>query len=360
MRLGLAYNQKPTTGSLDRDAELSASATPLPSDAFAEWDEPSTIDAVEHALRAMGEVVRLEAVGDFADRLARARVDLLFNIAEGLLGPSREAHVPAIAEFLGVPYTASDPLTLALALHKGRAKDVFRSRGIATAPFVVLESDADLERLHDDLPYPAFLKPCWEGSSMGIAEANCVRNPAAAVRRARHLLETYRQPVLAEAYLTGDEFTVAVLGNGPDARALPVIRFRFDALPPGALPIMGYEAKWVWDDPADPLDILECPARVPASVADRVQAAALAAYRALGCRDWARVDVRLDAAGVPNVMEVNPLPGVIPNRAENSCFPRAAEAAGIGYDALIQTVVRVAWHRITGTALPLPVLAEAS
>lgn len=352
MRIGLAYNQRPTDDSGDADADIPASTPSSSADAFVEWDEPQTIDAVEQALRAFGDVVRLEAVGDFPDRLARAEVDLLFNIAEGLTGPSREAHVPAIAEFLGVPYTASDPLTLTLALHKGRAKDVFAARGIPTAPFLLLEHEDGLDRLAT-ASYPLFLKPVWEGSSKGISEASFAADPAAAAACARRLLRDYRQPVLAEAYLPGDEFTVAVLGNGAETRALPIIRFRFETLPAGAMPIMGYEAKWVWDDPTAPLDVLECPARVPAPLAERVARTGVAAARALGCRDWARVDLRLDAAGVPQVVEVNPLPGIIPDPADNSCFPCAARAAGLSYDELIQEVTRIAWRRITGRHLPL-------
>ena len=356
MRIGLAYNQRPTASSGDADAD--PASTPSISDAFVEWDEPETIEAVEQALRVFGDVVRLEAVDDFADRLARAEVDLLFNIAEGLLGPSREAHVPAIAEFLGVPYTASDPLTLTLALHKARAKEVFAARGVPTAPFLLLEDEGGLARLAA-ASYPLFLKPVWEGSSKGISEASFAPDPAAAAACARTLLRTYRQPVLAEAYLPGDEFTVAVLGNGAEMRALPVIRFRFDTLPPGALPIMGYEAKWVWDDPSAPLEVLECPARVPAALADRVARTGVAAARALGCRDWARVDLRQDRDGVPQVVEVNPLPGIIPDPADNSCFPCAARAAGLSYDELIQEVTRIAWRRITGRVLPLRAPAGA-
>lgn len=354
MRLGLAYNQRPALGQADRDKTL-----PHQPDAFVEWDEPATIDAVEAALRAFGEVVRLEAVGDFAERLPDARVDLLFNMAEGLNGPSREAHVPAIAEFLGIPYTASDPLTLTLALHKGRTKEVFKARGVPTASYRLVESVEDLHRLDGGLPFPVFVKPVWEGSSKGIAEASYAEDREAAKARALHVLETYGQPALIESYLPGEEFTVAVLGNGGDARALPIIRFRFDQLPEGALPVMGYEAKWVWDRPEEPLDLLECPAKVPESVRRGIEQAAVSAYRALGCRDWARVDVRLDGAGVPNVVEVNPLPGIIPNAADNSCFPRAAWTAGMTYDGLIQEVVRIAWKRITGLELRVPEPAGA-
>jgi D-alanine-D-alanine ligase len=350
LRIGLAYNQRPTDPTGDADAE--PASTPSTPDAYVEWDEPATIDAVEQALSGFGEVVRLEARRDFAERLARAGIDLLFNIAEGLSGPNREAHVPAIAEFLGVPYTASDPLTLTLALHKARAKEAFLARGVPTAPYALIEHEHDLERL-STLPYPLFLKPVWEGSSKGISEESFAPDVASAAACARRLLRTYWQPVLAEAYLPGDEFTVAVMGNGGEMRALPVIRFRFDSLPPGALPIMGYEAKWVWDDPSRPLEVLECPARVPGALARRIADIGVAAARALGCRDWARVDLRLDAAGAPQVVEVNPLPGIIPNPADNSCFPCAARAAGMTYDELIQEVTRIAWRRLTGRTLAL-------
>ena len=353
MRLGLAFNQKPSSGLPDRDVAFSAIDQPHTLDAFAEWDEPATIDAVADALAPLGEVVRLEAVDDFPSRLADANVDLLFNIAEGQAGPNREAHVPAIAEFLGVPYTASDPLTLAIALHKARAKDVFAARGLPTAPYHLVEDDSAFD-LPPAVRFPVFLKPAWEGSSKGIAEASFAEDAAQAAERAAHLLRTYQQPVLVESYLPGDEFTVAVLGNGAEARALPIIRFRFDSLPSGALPIMGYEAKWIWDDPADPLDVLECPARIPEALAERIASVAVRAYRALGCRDWARVDVRLDEDGIPQLLEVNPLPGIIPDPADNSCFPRAATVAGISYDDLIQSVARLAWRRVTGGDLPRP------
>src|SRR5689334_14909251 len=145
MRIGLAYNQRP-----DVAVESGDDANPSPlndasstADAYVEWDEAETIATVESALRAFGDVVLLEAVGDFATRLEAAQVDLLFNMAEGLRGPNREAHVPAIAEFLGVHYTGSDPMTLSLALHKGRTKEILAQRGISTAPFVLIESVAD-------------------------------------------------------------------------------------------------------------------------------------------------------------------------------------------------------------------------
>jgi D-alanine-D-alanine ligase len=352
MRIGLAFNQRPDDATWRSGGTGRPSPEPSsPVDEYVEWDDPETIEAVGNALRVFGDVVLLEAVDGFAGRLHDAGLDLLFNMAEGVRGPNRESHVPAIAEFLGIPYLGSDPLTLGLALHKERAKQIFTHHGVPTPASVVLQSEADLPALRRVDGYPLFLKPVWEGSSKGIAEASHAPTPAAALERAKHLFAAYGQPVLAEAYLPGDEFTVAVLGNGLEARALPLIRYKFHALPDGALPIMGYEAKWLWDQPDSDIDILECPARVRDGMATAITEAALAAYHVLGCRDWARVDLRLDAAGTPHVLEVNPLPGIMPDPSAHSCFPTAAQAEGMGYDELIQEVTRIAWRRLTGHEL---------
>src|SRR5690242_5573904 len=131
-------------------------------DLYIEWDDPATIDAVEHALGVVGEVIRLEADQDFPSKLLDYRPDFVFNIAEGLVGPSRESHVPAICEFLGVPYHASDPLTLGLALDKRRAKEVLSYHGVPTAPFVLAKGPADARNVQ--LPFPLFVKPAFEGS----------------------------------------------------------------------------------------------------------------------------------------------------------------------------------------------------
>jgi len=156
--------------------------------------------------------------------------------------------------------------------------------------------------------------------------------------------------VIVEEYLHGAEFTCGVLGNGAGARVLPIVGLNFGALPAGAVPIYGFEAKWVWDQPERPLEIFECPARLADSARTAIEKVVLRAYRVLGCRDWSRVDVRLDADGVPNVVEVNPLPGILPNPADNSCLPKAARAAGLSYDELIQSCLLHAAER-TGVAL---------
>ena len=387
-RIGFAYNQKPestpashaVTDAVEADAEppstrresdsrnfYSASrgtfaasdggaalAAPPTDDVYAEWDSPETIDAVANALAAYGEVVRLEATDDFPERLRKARPDIVFNIAEGLHGPNREAHVPAICEFFGVPYSGSDPLTLSLCLHKGRTKRLLAASGVATAGFAVLEADDQLVAftqgrhtgiMDAELQFPLFLKPVQEGSSKGITERNLVHDSHELLAYGRHLLNTYRQPVLAEEYLPGAEFTCGVLGNGDEARVLPLVALRFDTLPDGAVPIYGFEAKWVWDTRDHPLEIFECPARVSHNLQLAIEDVTLRAYHALGCRDWSRIDVRLDAEGRPNVIEINPLPGILPDPADNSCLPKAARAAGLSYDELIHACLTHAAKR---------------
>jgi D-alanine-D-alanine ligase len=341
MRIGLAYNEKPDPAS--------AEEPPSSTDAFAEWDDPSTIAAVEQALGRFGPVIRLEADRFFPQKLALARPDLVFNMAEGLHGPNREALVPAICEYLNIPYTGSDPLTLALSLHKARTKELLAYRGVPTAPFACIATPAELDGVA--LPFPVFVKPVAEGSSKGVFVNNLCHTPGELRDRVLFLLERYAEPVLVETYLPGPEFTVAILGNGREASCLPVIGLDFSALPAGAPPVYGYEAKWVWDRPEDPLPIFQCPARVPEPLYREIERTALDAYHALGCRDWCRVDLRVDRFGVPNVLELNPLPGIIPDPAMNSCFPKAARAAGFTYDELIQEVVRIAWRRLTGREL---------
>ena len=365
--IGLAYNQKPEPtelaspvgeGDRQEDGELARPDEEPPStildlsitqliarDEFAEWDAPATIDAVESALSQLGKVVRLEATEDFPENLRQARPDIVFNMAEGFRGVNREAHVPAICEFFGIPYSGSDPFALTLCLDKAKTKETLSFHGIPTPQFAVVASLSDFESRTADLELPLFVKPLHEGSSKGITDKNLCWDRAHLRRQTRFLLENYKQPVLVEEYLPGREFTCAVLGNGDEATVLPIVAMNFEALPKGALPIYTFDAKFVWDRPEAPLDIFQCPARMTKELQTSIERVTLDAFRALGCRDWARIDVRLDAAGNPNVLEVNPLPGILPDPADNSCLPKAARAAGIGYDELIQSCLKFAAMR---------------
>jgi len=365
--IGLAYNQKPEPNELPTElpeaahhhgGELSRPDEEPPSrffgltvaeltarDEFAEWDSPATIAAVEAALSKLGRVVRIEGTEDFPERVRAIRPDIVFNIAEGFHGVNRESHVPAICEFFGIPYSGSDPFTLTLCLDKARTKETLSFHGIPTPKFAVVENLAGLDGRTAGLTLPLFVKPLHEGSSKGITDGNLCRDRGQLLSQTKFLLENYHQPVLVEEYLPGNEFTCGVLGNGDEATVLPIVGMNFDALPEGALPIYSFDAKFVWDRPERPLEIFQCPAKISRDLQEAIERVVLDAYRVLGCRDWARIDVRLDAAGNPNILEVNPLPGILPDPAENSCLPKAARAAGIGYDELIQSCLRFAAAR---------------
>lgn len=313
---------------------------------YAEWDTEETIAAVEAALAQDHKVTRVVA-NDPAEafrELDRLRPDIVFNMVEGLEGVNRESHVPAMLEALGIPFTGSDPLTLSICLDKARAKEILAYNGVSTAKFVVVESADDLGLLAG-FPLPAMVKPIAEGSSKGITNDCVVHDRAALERKTREIIATYNQPALVEEFLSGAEFTVAMLGNGDELEILPLVQISFDHLPKEANPIYSYEAKWVWDTPDNPVDIFQCPAQVAPETRAKIEALCKRAFTVLRCRDWCRIDVRLDARGEPHVIELNPLPGILPKPEDNSCFPKAARTAGISYPQLINRVLDEAWFR---------------
>src|SRR5688572_5428207 len=230
--IGLAYNQKPeptelaspvSEGGRQEDGELPRPDEEPPSrilglsiaeliarDEFAEWDSPTTIAAVESALSRLGKVVRLEAKEDFPERLREARPDIVFNIAEGFHGVNREAHVPAICEFFGIPYSGSDPFTLSLCLDKARTKETLTFHAIPTPKFAVVGKIEDLGAVAEKFPLPLFVKPLHEGSSKGITDSNLCWDRKQLFKQTEFLLDNYNQPVLIEEYLPGKEFTCAV------------------------------------------------------------------------------------------------------------------------------------------------------
>lgn len=348
-RPGESYPLPTDTTEAESDAPAVLTADRLHQlDRYAEWDDERTIDALEMALSGLGEVVRLEADERFPDRLRRERPDIVFNVAEGQGGVSRESHVPTFCEFWGVPYTGSDPLALGICLDKSRAKEVLTYHGISTPDFVLVRRP---EEMNGRPPLPVIVKPVHEGSSKGITQASICSRRSQLVKAVNQIVEAYEQPALIERFLPGREFTVAILGNGEQARALPLVEIDHAVLPVRSRSVYGYEAKWIWDRPEAPLAIFQCPADCDEDLGTRVQEIALAAYRALGCRDWARVDVRCDVSGRPHILEVNPLPGVLPDPEANSCFPKAARAAGLSYADLIQAVLRAAAAR-HGLSIP--------
>ena len=356
MTIALIFNAKaeapPTSAIIPEQAEESpsnASSADSPSrtfhtnDLYAEWDTYDTIHAVRDAIAERYSVELIEANEDAFERLRRLHPAFVFNIAEGLHGVSREAQVPAMLEMLRLPYLGSDPLTLALCLDKARAKEILAYNGVATAPFVVIRTMDEFEDAR--VKFPSIVKPLHEGSSKGIYNSCVVRTPEEMEREVRTVLATYNQPALVEEFLPGREFTVAILGNGDAARALPIVEIRFDALPAGMNPIYSYEAKWVWDTTDKPLEIYACPAPLRPEETEAIGALCTKAYRILRCRDWTRVDVRLDSHGRPHILELNPLPGILPRPEDNSCFPKAARTAGMSYNELINAVLDIAMQR---------------
>ena len=303
----------------------------------AEFDSPETIAALEEALKALGHTPeRIGTIHDLAERLtAGERWDLVFNIAEGMHGFSREAQVPALLEAYGIPYVFSDAMVLALALHKGMAKRVVRDSGVPTPDFAVVETPADIGRVR--LPFPLFCKPIAEGTSKGISRLSKVTNRAQLKETCLALLEQHRQPVLVEAYLPGREFTVGIVGNGESAHALGVMEVRLN---PGAdAGIYSFHNK----------EHYESLVSYTVSQGEAETAAAnvaLAAWRALGCRDGGRVDIRLDANGQAHFLEVNPLAGLHPVRSDLVILARQS---GIDHRTLIGMILDAALKRLTST-----------
>ncbi len=326
-------------------------------DRYAEWDTMETVNAVRTALEERCAVEMIEANEEAFEKFRNGTFDFVFNIAEGLHGVSRESQIPAMLELLQIPYLGSDPLTLALCLDKARAKEILGYNGIATPAFSVIRSIDELDDVR--LRFPSIVKPLHEGSSKGIYDSCVVRNTDELEREVRAVFGVYQEPALIEEFLGGREFTVALMGNDGDVEVLPIVEIRFDALPAGANPIYSYEAKWVWDSRDTPLKIFECPARLAPDLKSEIESMCKAAYAILRCRDWARIDIRCDAAGTPHILELNPLPGILPKPEDNSCFPKAARAAGMSYNQLINRVLDISLGRHGISAPKSPVSSSA-
>jgi D-alanine-D-alanine ligase len=302
----------------------------------AEFDSEITIDAIAESLERLGHTV--ERIGNFTNLVKRAAQggwwDLVFNIAEGWRGAARESQVPALLEAYGIPCTFADSLTLALCLHKGYCKDVVKNRGIPTARFVVVDDPA-MDFSSVDLAYPLFAKPVAEGTGKGVAPTGKVADPGALRAVCVDLLRTFQQPVIVEEFLPGREFTVGIVGTGADARVLGVME---------VVLLSNADAEiYTFDNKDKYEDRVRYRLAEPGDERDAAAAIALASYRALGCRDGGRADIRSDAAGQPQFMEINPLAGLNPRHSD---LPILCRLLGIGYDALIGEIVESAAKRV--------------
>lgn len=310
----------------------------------AEFDRPETIEAIAAALQELGH--RTERIGNGRQLLkllaCGRRWDLVFNIAEGLHGISREAQVPTLLDLYEIPYTFSDPLVLCLALHKGLTKVVVRAAGVPTPDFVIVERPEDIWQV--SLPFPLFVKPVAEGTSKGISAASKVIHRRSLGTICRKLLRRFHQPVLVERFLSGREFTVGITGTGRAAEVLGTMEILL--LPQAEAEVYSYHNKENYKDLVRYRRV--CPEDEP--LIGRVEEMALQAWRALGCRDGGRVDIRCDARGEPYFLELNPLPGLHP---VNSDLPIICSFVGVSYVELIGRIVRSACERLQPKALTL-------
>ncbi len=333
LKVALTYNIKPDV----------TNCTNCECDEFAEWDTEETIFAVRDSLSTYHNVILIEADINCYNKLLEIRPDIVFNIAEGKKGINREAFIPSICEFLEIPYTGSDPLTLSSTLHKARTKEILSYNKIATSEYKLVDELSQLKSI--DYLLPAIVKPLAEGSSKGIYNSCLVYDNEQLFKKVESTLLTYKQPCIIEHFLSGREFTVAILGNKYDLQVLPIIEINFTALPMDLAPIYSFEAKWVADTKDHPLDIFTCPASLTLDLEEKIKQTAINAFNALECKDWARIDIRLDENNIPHIIEINPLPGILPDPTSNSCFPKAARAAGLSYSEMINSVLNAGCKR---------------
>ncbi len=324
MRIGLTYNLKGST-SVGQN---------LPLDFEAEFDSESTIATIEKAIACHGYIpVRIGGIQDLVTFLqAGNSVDMVFNVAEGLLGRSREAQIPALLEAYGIPYTFSDPLTLALCLDKPLTKRLWFEQGLPTAPFCVAADGQEIE----DLPgeFPLFVKPTHEGSSKGIDLGSVVKNLPDLQARVDWLVKTYHEPALVETFLPGREYTVGLLGNGSTVQVLGIVEITAVR----EVAVNGYEQKEHWKDRPN----VFVPVSENEPLYDRLSILAKKAFHAVNCRDAARIDVRMDQHGNPNLLEINPIAGMHPT---HSALPAIAYLAGMSYEDLVGSILHHARER---------------
>jgi D-alanine-D-alanine ligase len=327
MRIGLAYDLK--------------SAVPLdeaaPEDALEEYDSRETVEIIAAALAAAGHsVVMLGGGSEFLDNIRREPFDIVFNIAEGRGNSrSRESQVPAILEMLGIPYTGSDSHCLTVCLDKPLAKKLVANEGVTTPQWQLINDEEELEKIAwEQFPFPAIVKPAYEGSSKGIRLSSVVANREQMAKEVSRLINDYRQPVMVEEFISGDEVTVGIIGNNPP-RLVGMMRI-VPRKREGHF-IYSLEVK------RDYLNLVdyECPPKLADEIKERIALASLKVFKVLGCRDFARLDFRVSPDGVPYFLEINPLPGL----GSYSDLVIMAQKLGWTHQGLIQAVFEAALKR---------------
>jgi len=326
VRIGLSYDLKEAV-----QAEQTVS-----DDAFEEYDSWETIELIATSIEAGGHtVVRLGGGRGFLVNILREKVDFVFNIAEGRGNyRSREAQVPSVLEMLDIPYSGSDPQCLAICLDKPLASRLVESAGVCTPKRQVI-SGHELGGMVDSFfPFPAIIKPAHEGSSKGIRLTSVVENPEQAGEAIEKLLKHYRQPVMLEEFIEGEEVTVGIIGNSP-VKVLGMMRI-VPKVRSGHF-VYSLEVKRNYKELVE----YECPARLEPKILQNLEVSALNAFKALGCRDFARLDFRVSPEGVPYFLEINPLPGL----GTHSDLVIMAQKLGWTHEELITGVLNAALKR---------------
>jgi D-alanine-D-alanine ligase len=305
-----------------------------PKDANAEFDAESTIKVITRALESGGnKVIRIGNVNNLLSKIDKLEVDIVFNISEGLSGRNRESQVPVLLEMRGIPYVGSDGLTLGATLDKVIAKKILMAEGIPTPRFIEAADVQSLENL-DHLHFPLIVKPRYEGSSKGLSEESRVENKEGLRKQVEYIVNTYRQPALIEQFISGSEYTVAIIGNDPP-EVLPPVQIRIDGK--AKLNDKFYTFARIYSDRLEYV----CPDRMPKELREKLSELALRSYLALECRDFGRVDFRVDNEGKPYVLEINPLPSL----SSEDVFMTIAKHIGVTYESLVNRILNSAVAR---------------
>jgi D-alanine-D-alanine ligase len=313
-----------------------------PPDYESEFDSHETIDAIMGALSCKGHSVDLVEASrsDLIAYFKSNRVDIVFNIAEGKTSKYRESEIPAILDYLNIPYTGSNTFALALALNKALTKKILIAEGIPTPHFQLFTKGT--EALNPSLKFPLIVKPNREGSAKGINASCVVHNPADLFERARQIIDGYRQEALVEEFIEGKELTVGILENGKTV-ILPILEIDFSNCKKSGEFFYSWRMKeYQGNEEMGLVPHFHCPARLDKKVESKVKEIALRTHQAVGCFDISRTDIRLSADDIPYVLEINPLPGLDP---KESNFPLMAYAAGMKYEDLIETILMSAFMR---------------
>jgi D-alanine-D-alanine ligase len=306
----------------------------LPEDAFAEFDVEETIEIICQAVASGGhKVVRIGHAKNLLKQIDHLDVDIIFNLCEGIHSRNRESEVPVICDLYQIPYIGSDGLTLGLTLDKVMAKKAFICDGVATPKYFVASDKTDFSKIKK-LKFPLIVKPRHEGSSKGISDDSIVSDARALKKQVCAIARCYRQSALVEEFIKGGEFTVLVIGNENPVALAPVQIQIAGKLEAGDLV---YTSRRVNNTEIEYV----CPAKISKSLDKRLRQEAIKAYQSVDCRDFSRVDFRVDKKGRPFVLEINPLPSL----SVEDVFPLIAAAEQMTFNQLVAKIIAIGLER---------------